>query len=62
MECEGEDERPRTTNFRRVLLTKCQQEFEKDKQEDEEKEAMLAKIEEAETVRETEGGIGGGGR
>ena len=36
--------------FRRLLLTKCQQEFEKDKQEDEEREAMQKGVEAAETV------------
>ena len=38
------------TTFRRVLLTKCQQEFEKDKRDDEEREEMLTAIEKAETV------------
>ena len=38
------------TTFRRVLLTKCQQEFEKDKRDDEEREEMLKAIEKAETV------------
>ena len=37
-------------NFRRLLLTKCQQEFEKDRQEDEEREAMQKGVEAAETV------------
>ena len=44
------DGKPKTNNFRRVLLTKCQQEFEKDKKDDEERERMLQAIEEADTV------------
>ena len=40
----------RTNNFRRVLLTKCQQEFEKDKKDDEERERMLQAIKDADTV------------
>ena len=36
--------------FRRVLLTKCQQEFEKDKKDDEEREKMLNAIKETEDV------------
>ena len=44
------DGKTKVTTFRRVLLTKCQQEFEKDKKEDEEKERMLVAIEQAETV------------
>ena len=36
--------------FRRVLLTKCQQEFEKDKRDDEERENMLNAIKETEDV------------
>ena len=46
------DRKTKFTTFRRVLLTKCQQEFEKDKKDDEEREEMLAAIEKAETVRE----------
>ena len=38
------------TTFRRVLLTKCQLEFEKDKKDDEEREEMLTAIQKAETV------------
>lgn len=38
------------TTFRRVLLTKCQQEFEKDKKDDEERDEMLTNIQNAETV------------
>ena len=33
-----------------MLLTKCQQEFEKDKKDDEDRDQMLKAIEEAETV------------
>ena len=44
------DGKAKSTNFRRVLLTKCQQEFEKDKKDDEETEKMLKAIEAAETV------------
>ena len=36
--------------FRCVLLTKCQEEFEKDKQEDEERKTMQKGVETAETV------------
>ena len=36
--------------FRRVLLTKCQQEFEKDKKEDEEREKMVNAVKETEDV------------
>ena len=42
--------KPQTVNFRRLLLTKCQQEFEKDMQEDEERETMQKGVETAETV------------
>ena len=42
------DGKTKVTTFRRVLLTKCQQEFYK--KDDEEKERMLAAIEQAETV------------
>ena len=55
----GAEGKARSTNFRRVLLTKCQQEFEKDKKDDENREQMLKAIEEAETVR---GGEGRGGK
>ncbi|KAL5490853.1 hypothetical protein EMCRGX_G016045 [Ephydatia muelleri] len=41
--------KPQTVNFRRLLLTKCQQEFEKDMQEDEERETMQKGVETAET-------------
>jgi translation initiation factor 4G len=43
------DGKKKITTFRRVLLTKCQQEFEKDKKDDEEREEMLVAIEKAET-------------
>ena len=57
-----QDGKTKTTTFRRVLLTKCQQEFEKDKKDDEERESMLAAIEKAETVREEIVEWRGGGR
>ena len=44
------DGKQKTNNFRRVLLTKCQQEFEKDKKDDEVREQMLHAIEDADTV------------
>ena len=44
------DGKTKSTNFRRVLLTKCQQEFEKDKKDDEDRDKMLKAIEEAEKV------------
>lgn len=40
----------KSTNFRRMLLTKCQQEFEKDKKEDETLEAMQESVNQAKTV------------
>ena len=42
--------KPKVITFRRVLLTKCQQEFEKDKRDDEERENMLNAIKETEDV------------
>ena len=42
--------KPKVITFRRVLLTKCQQEFEKDKKDDEEREKMLNAIKETEDV------------
>ncbi len=48
MEVEG---KVKSTNFRRMLLTKCLQEFEKDKKDDETLEAMQKSIAEAKTVR-----------
>ena len=46
-----EEGKTKSTNFRRMLLTKCQQEFEKDKKDDETIETMKEAIEKAETVR-----------
>ena len=46
-----EEGKTKSTNFRRMLLTKCQQEFEKDKKDDEIIETMKEAIEKAETVR-----------
>ena len=55
----SEEGKTRHTNFRRMLLTKCQKEFEKDKKDDENLETMLKEIEKAETVRgEKVGGVG----
>ena len=45
------DGKPRSTNFRRVVLTKCQKEFEKGKKDDDNRQQMLKAIEEADTVR-----------
>ena len=42
--------KPQAVTFRRLLLTKCQEEFEKDKQEDEERKTMQKGVETAETV------------
>ena len=42
--------KPETITFRRLLVTKCQQEFEKDMQEDEERKTMQKGVETAETV------------
>ena len=50
VEWEDEDGKPKATNFRRVLLTKCQLEFEKDKKDDEDLDKMTKGIEDAETV------------
>ena len=38
------EERPKVITFHRVLLTKCQQEFEKDRKDDEERENILIAI------------------
>ena len=46
----GEDGQPKQMSFRALLLTKCQQEFEKDKKEDEHLEQLKAVVEAAETV------------
>ena len=40
----------KTITFKRLLLSKCEQEFLKDMQEDEEREAMQKGVETAETV------------
>ena len=45
-----EEGKTKSTNFRRMLLTKCQQEFEKDKQDDHTLEEMNTCITWAETV------------
>jgi len=52
VEYQSEDGKLKQTNFRRMLLTKCQKEFEKDKKDDEIRETMQKEIENAETVRE----------
>ena len=46
----GEEGKPKVINFRRMLLTKCQLEFEKDKKDDEVAERMEEAIKKAETV------------
>ena len=38
-------------SFRALLLTKCQEEFEKDKKDDEELDKLKQAMEEAQTVR-----------
>ena len=45
-----EEGKAKVVTFRRVLLTKCQQEFEKDKKDDEDRENMLNAIKETEDV------------
>ena len=50
-EAEG---RAKVITFRHVLLTRCQQEFEKDKKDDEEREKMLIAIKETEDVSKNE--------
>ena len=42
--------KPRVITFRRILLTKCQQAFEKDMRDDEEREKILNAIKETEDV------------
>ena len=42
--------KPETITFSHLLLSKCQQEFERYKQEDEERETMQKGVETAETV------------
>ena len=51
VEVVSEDGKTKLTNFRRMLLTKCQKEFEKEKSDDENLETMLKEIEKAEPVR-----------
>ncbi len=51
VEYTSEGGKTKQTNFRRMLLTKCQREFEKDKKDDESLETMQKEIESAETVR-----------
>ena len=48
-----EDGKAKQTNFRRMLLTKCQQEFEKDKKNNEILEKMKEEVTNAETVSGT---------
>ena len=45
-----EEGKAKVVTFRRVLLTKCQQEFEKDKKDDDDREKMLNAIKETEDV------------
>ena len=45
-----EEGKPKVVTFRRVLLTKCQQEFEKDKKDNKDREKMLAAIKDTEDV------------
>ena len=42
--------KPETITFKRLLLSQCQQEFEKNMQEDEERKTMQKGVETAETV------------
>ena len=44
----------RILTFRRVLLSKCQQEFERDKRDDKERETMLSAIKETDDVSDSE--------
>ena len=56
--------RSKVITFRRVLLTRLQQEFEKDMKDDEERERMLCAIKETEDVSKMKfggGGVGGRG-
>ena len=50
METINAERKPETITFRHLLLTKCQQEFEKGMQQDEERETMQKGVETAETV------------
>ncbi len=51
VEYTSKDGKTKRTNFRRMLLTKYQREYEKDKKDDESLETMQKEIESAETVR-----------
>ncbi len=51
VEYTSEDGKTKRTNFRRMLLTKCQREFEKDRKDYESLETMQKEIESAEMVR-----------
>ena len=53
--------RSKVITFRRVLLTRLQQEFEKDMKDDEERERMFCAIKETEDVSKIKFGGGGGG-
>ena len=50
METVNAERKPKTITFKHLLLNKCQQEFEKNMQEDEERETMQKGVETAETV------------
>ena len=50
VETVNQEGKPQVVTFMHLLLTKCQQEFKKDKQEDEERETMQKGVEAAETV------------
>ena len=47
----NEDGTPKMKSFRALLLTKCQEEFEKDMKDDEELNMFKQAMEEAKTVR-----------
>ena len=53
VKCTAEDGGPRVITFRHVLLSKLQQEFEKDKEDDEEREGLLRAIEATQDVSST---------
>ena len=55
----NEDGTPKMKSFRALLLTKCQEEFEKDKKDDEELDRLKQAMEDAQTVRS--GCVWGGG-
>ncbi len=50
VEYTSEDGETKKTNFRKMLLTKCQREFEKNRKDDESFETMLKEIGSAYTV------------